>query len=135
MKRFILDSNVVSEPRPDPAVLAWIETAAEWYLPSPVVAEIQEGAQAVTSESRRDEINSRLETYSTLMLDWDAGTSRVWGSLKHSPEVRRQPQALWDSLIDAIAVRFECVVATRNGDDFRHASTFNPWDGSERIRA
>lgn len=49
------------------------------------------------------------------------------GRLKHSQEVRRQPQALWDSLIDAMALRYGFVVATRNVADFRHADTFNPW--------
>jgi predicted nucleic acid-binding protein len=31
-------------------------------------------------------------------------------------------------LIDAMAVRNDLIVATRNGKDFRHAKTFNPWD-------
>jgi len=31
------------------------------------------------------------------------------------------------SLIDAMAVRYGCTVATRNEKDFRHADTFNPW--------
>jgi len=34
---------------------------------------------------------------------------------------------LWDSLIDALAVRHGATVATRNEEDFRHAKTFNPW--------
>jgi len=34
---------------------------------------------------------------------------------------------LWDSLIDALAVRHGATVATRNEEDFRHAETFNPW--------
>jgi predicted nucleic acid-binding protein len=27
-----------------------------------------------------------------------------------------------------MAVRNDLIVATRNGKDFRHAKTFNPWD-------
>jgi len=46
---------------------------------------------------------------------------------QHSPEVKRQPQSLWDSLIDALAVRHGYAVATRYTKDFRHAKTFNPW--------
>jgi predicted nucleic acid-binding protein len=43
---YLLDTNVLSEwwkPTPNPAVVSWLETA-EWFLPAPVIAEIQEGA-------------------------------------------------------------------------------------------
>jgi predicted nucleic acid-binding protein len=60
-------------------------------------------------------------------MDWDAESARTRGRLKHSWEVKRQPQALWDSLIDAMAVRLGATIATRNEKDFRHAQTFNPW--------
>ena len=48
MSEFILDSNVLSElwkPNPNPNVVAWVESA-DWYLPAPVIAEMQEGASA-----------------------------------------------------------------------------------------
>jgi len=134
VKPFLLDGNVVSElwkPSPSPAVLAWIGQA-DWFLPVPVVAEIQDGAEASASASRKVEINARLDDFlrlhSALVLDWDAETSRTWGRLKRSPEVKRKPQPLWDSLIDAMAVQHGAVVATRNRQDFRHAETFSPWD-------
>ena len=132
--KYLLDSNVLSEwwkPSPDLKVIAWIEEA-DWYVPAPVIAEIQEGAEADPSEARKVQINSRLDgflrEFDGLMVPWDAETSRTWGRLKHSTQVKRQPQALWDSLIDAMAVRNDLIVATRNGKDFRHAKTFNPWD-------
>jgi predicted nucleic acid-binding protein len=103
----------------------------DWYIPAPVIAEIQEGAEAAPSQARRAVINGRLDAFLSnfglLVADWDTETSRIWGRLKHSPEVRRQPQTLWDSLIDAMAVRFDAHVATRNAKDFRHAKTFDPW--------
>ena len=134
MKAFLLDGNVLSElwkPAPAVAVLAWCQQA-EWFLPAPVIAEIQLGAEAVPSAVRRAQINARLDdflgNYGALVLDWDAETSRIWGRLRHSPEVKRQPQPLWDSLIDATAVRYSATIATRNKDDFRHAEVFSPWD-------
>ena len=134
MKPFLLDCNVLSElwkPAPAASVLAWFDQA-EWFLPSPVIAEIQQGAESVPSAARRAQINTRLDEflheYSALVLDWDAETSRTWGRLRHSPEVKRQPQPLWDSLIDAMAVRYDATIASRNKDDFRHAETFSPWD-------
>ena len=141
MSIHLIDSNVVSElwkPVPNPNVLAWF-VQARWRLPVPVIAEIQTGAEAAGSEARRKEVNDRLDFFlernPDAALDWDAETSRVWGRLKHSKEVRRQPQALWDSLIDAMAVRFGCLVATRNTADFRHADTFDPWTFSEHPAA
>lgn len=134
MKAFLLDNNVLSElwkPKPDANVLAWFGSA-EWFLPAPVIAEIQEGAEATASATRKTEINARLDEFlrvhGALVLDWDAETARAWGRLKHSAEVKRQPQPLWDSLIDAMAVRYGAVIATRNKKDFRHADTFSPWE-------
>ena len=131
---YLLDNNVLSElwkPKPDPKVLAWFDQA-EWFMPAPVIAEIQEGAEAVASATRKAQVNARLDEFlrvhGSLVLDWDAETSRSWGRLKHSPEVKRKPQPLWDSLIDAMGVRYGATVATRNQADFRHAATFSPWD-------
>ncbi len=134
MTVYLLDTNVLSEwwkPEPDPNVVAWLEKGP-WRVPAPVIAEIQEGAEADPSAARKASIIAKLDNflnlYSDLVLDWDAETARTWGRLKHSKEVKRQPQALWDSLIDALGVRYELVVATRNQDDFRHAKTFSPWE-------
>ena len=135
--KYLLDNNVLSEwwkPNPDAKVVAWIESA-DWSVPAPVIAEIQEGAEANPSEPRKIQINSRLDDFlrdfDGLVVVWDAETSRTWGRLKHSPEIKRQPQSLWDSLIDAMAVRNDLIVATRNGKDFRHAKIFNPWTDSK----
>lgn len=137
MKPFLLDNNVLSElwkVQPDATVLAWIENA-EWFLPAPVIAEIQEGAEAAPSTARKTEINARLNeflrSHGALVLDWDAETARTWGRLRHSPEVKRKPQPLWNSLLDAMALRYSAVIATRNTADFRHATTFNPWTSTE----
>jgi toxin FitB len=134
MKPFLLDSNVLSEiwkPIPSMEVLAWLEQA-EWFLPVPVIAEIQEGAEAAASATRRTQISTRLDAFlsihGALVINWDAETARTWGRLRHTREVKRKPQPLWDSLIDAMAVRHDAIIATRNKADFRHAETFSPWD-------
>ena len=131
---YLRDSNVLSEiwkPQPHHRVLLFLNSVA-WFLPVPVIAEIQEGAEAAPTASRKVEINARLDRFldrnSAAVIEWDAESARTWGRLKHSLEVKRQPQAFWDSLIDAMAVRHGCTVATRNGKDYRHAKTFNPWE-------
>ena len=136
---FLLDSNFVSElwkPAPEEAVVAWLKSS-DWLLPVVVIAEIQEGAELAPTTARRTEINKYLDNFladfSQLTVDWDADTARIWACLQHSPEVKRQPQALWDSLIDAMAVRHGAKIATRNQADFRHAIVFNPWTGVEHL--
>jgi toxin FitB len=130
---YLLDTNVLSEcwkPKPSPVAMAWLE-GAQWYLPAPVIAEIQEGAESDPSQARRAQINARLNQLFNeqpeCVLPWDSETARIWGRLRHSRDVRLKPQALWDSLIDAMGVRYDMAIATRNGSDFRHAKTFNPW--------
>jgi predicted nucleic acid-binding protein len=131
---YLLDNNVISElwkPQPDQRIYQWVDSV-EWFIPVPVIAEIQEGAEASPSAARRLEINARLDDFlkrnSDIVLDWKMETARTWGRLKHSPEVKRRPQPLWDSLIDAMAVHYGATVATRNTNDFRNAKTFNPWE-------
>lgn len=131
--KYLLDSNILSEiwkPKPSVEVMAFLESE-EWFIPAPVLAELQEGASGAPAEARRLELNQYIDTlisdYADTLVDFDAEAARTWGRLKHSPEVKRQPQALWDSLIDAMAVRHGYEVATRNVSDFRHAKTFNPW--------
>ena len=130
---FFLDTNVLTEGwkrRPNPILEQWIESN-DWLIPVPVIAEIQEGGEASPNLAERARINGRLDAFlhehGLMVVDWDAETSRTWGRLKHPDEVKRQPQALWDSLIDAMAVRHGAIVVTRNTDDFRHAKTFNPF--------
>lgn len=104
-------------------------------MPVVVIAEIQEGAESAPTMARKTEINRRLDDFlqeSTLLIvDWDVETARVWARLQHSPEVKRRPQALWDSLIDAMAIRHGFKIASRNQGDFRHSTIFNPWIGEE----
>lgn len=132
---FLLDSNVISElwkPSPSPEVIQWISTA-EWLVPVVVIAEIQEGAESAPSAARKEEINRRLDDFlweaGSLIVEWDVETARAWARLQHTPEVKRRPQPLWDSLIDAMAVRHGIQIASRNHADFRHGTVFNPWSG------
>jgi len=50
----LLDNNVLSElwkEKPNPNVRAWF-FSADWFLPVPVIAEIQEGAEASPNAAR-----------------------------------------------------------------------------------
>ena len=139
---YLLDTNVVSELEKkdedvNPAVLAWWNALNEdggddWMVPSPVIAELSDGVWRMKGQKSftklRADFDRYCNFYSEFFAAWDAECARTWGELQFSPAVKRQPQALWDSLIDAMAVRHGYTVATRNTKDFRHAETFSPWE-------
>jgi len=104
-------------------------------VPVVVIAEFQEGAESAPTMARRTEINRRLDDFlqesASLIVDWDVETARTWARLQHSPEVKRRPQPLWDSLIDAMAIRHGIKIASPNQGDFRHSTVFNPWTGED----
>lgn len=112
--------------------MLWLERS-EWLIPVVVVAEIGQGAELASGLGRRLEILRKLDEFlresGDLVVPWDTETARVWASLRHSAEVKRKPQALWDSLIDALAVRHGATIASRNAGDFRHAPVLDPWTG------
>ncbi len=77
MKAYLLDNNVLSElwkQSPDSRVEAWFASKPDWFLPVPVIAEIQEGAETAGSATRRAHINAKLDEFlrvhNALMLPW-----------------------------------------------------------------
>src|SRR6266498_1144713 len=131
MSGFIVDSNVLSElwkPNPNPNVVAWIESV-EWYLPAPVIAEMQEGASACKNPETKEKLSAKIRELleTSTILDWDGETSRTWGMLRHTSKAKTKATKLWDSLIDAMGVRYGYAIAARNRTDFHHSSTFDPW--------
>jgi len=137
VKLYLADTCVVSalmKKEPDSTIAAWMRDVV-WYLPSPVVAEIQAGIDACPSPVVRAELETQLnvilEVDGCLPLNWDIRVARTWGRLQHSPEVKRQPQPLWDSIIDSMGATHNMVVATDNGKHFRHSATYDPWTDSE----
>jgi len=84
MSAFIVDANVLSElwkPNPSSNVVAWMESA-EWFLPAPVIAEMQEGASACKNPETREHLSSKIRELmrTNTVVDWDGETARLWGN-------------------------------------------------------
>lgn len=123
--RYLLDTNVVSEPRkpePSPHVMAWLAAtpAADKLISVLTVGELRKGAaqlrargRAVTAAKLDDWIESALTTFSDRVIGIDQPIAEHWGRLQSG-----DPLPAVDSLIAATALVHGWTVATRNTRHF-----------------
>jgi toxin FitB len=134
MKRFLLDTNVVSEVRkhkPHGAVVAWLTDLQEdqIFISAVTLGELQAGIEMTRRQdaAKAREIErwvDRLEA-SYQILPMDSVAFREWGRLMHG----RSDHLVEDGMIAATARAQGLVVATRNETDFKQldVAVFNPF--------
>ena len=134
MKRYLLDTNVVSETRkykPHGAVVAWLSALREEqiFLSAVTLGELQAG---IESTRRQDpEKAGAIELWvdqledSYQILPMDTASFREWGRLMHG----KSDHLIEDGMIAATARTHDLVVATRNQGDFIYLNVqvFNPF--------
>lgn len=124
MKKFLLDTNVVSELRklrPHGAVIAWLNQQQEeqLFLSAVTLGEIQAGIERTRRQDKRKAVE--LEEWLDLLaeswqvLPMDVPCFREWGRLMD----QKPDQLLEDGMIAATARVHRLVVATRNEHDFQ----------------
>lgn len=132
---YLLDTTVVSElrrVRPNPAVVAWLEsvTEADLHLCALSLGEIQAGIE-LTRKQDADKA-AQLERWADQLatayniLPMDAATFRLWARLMH----RKSATLYEDALIAACALAHKLTVVTRNVRDFApfDVPVFNPFE-------
>ncbi|MDP1733222.1 MAG: type II toxin-antitoxin system VapC family toxin [Sulfuritalea sp.] len=121
---YLLDTNIVSElrkPRPQPAVISWLEGVADsdLHISAVTLGEIQAGieitreqdaAKAAEIEAWADQVAA---AYNVLAMD--AATFRQWAKLMH----RQSDTVYEDAMIAATARVHKLTVVTRNVGDFK----------------
>src|SRR5271166_4562394 len=134
MKRYLLDTNIISEtrkPRPHGAVVAWLTSLRDEQilLSAVTMGELQAGIERTRRhhpEKARDiELWVELLEASHQVLPMDSATFREWGRLMHG----KSDQLIEDAMIAATARVHDLTVATRNEADFKHfnVEVLNPF--------
>ena len=138
MKKYLLDTNVVSElgkPKPHGGVLAWLKGLKDEqiFLSAVTFGELQRGIERIRAQNRikAEEIESWVERLAgtNQILPMDAICFREWARLMEG----MQEHLLEDAMIAATARTHGLVVATRNDKDFAQldVAVENPFRGEK----
>jgi predicted nucleic acid-binding protein len=136
--RFLLDTNVLSEPvsaRPDARVMAWIEElpAEEVVISAASFAEIWKGIVSLGHGRRRAFLTRWVaglpDQFPSRVLHVDVAICSEWGRLVVEAKRRGRSIDLVDLLLVATALVLGLTIVTRN---VRHcagwgANVINPW--------
>lgn len=134
MKRFLLDTNVVSElrkPKPHGAVVAWLRQLRDeqLFLSAVTLGELQAGIERTREQDAKkaQEIESWVDQLadSIQVLPMDAPCFREGARVMN----RKSQTLLEDAMIAATALVHGLTVATRNERDFAAlgVALFNPF--------
>ncbi len=138
MKRFLLDTNVVSElrkPRPHGGALAWLNRLRDeqLFLSAVTLGELQAGIERTRAQDKKKalEIESWVNQLadSIQVLPMDALCFREWARLMNG----KSDTLLEDAMIAATARVNGLTVATRNEHDFAAlgVTLLNPFSPNE----
>ena len=136
--RFLLDTNVLSEPvsaRPDPRVKAWMaeQPPEQFAISAASFAEIWKGIVPLGRGRRRASLTRWVASlpgeFPDRVLSVDAAISSEWGRLMAQAKARGRSIDLVDLVLVATALVLGLTIVTRN---VRHcagwgADVINPW--------
>lgn len=142
MNRFLLDTNVISEPmrpRPSAAVLHWFEARdpADLFLSAVTLGELVAGIRRLASSARRRALEQWLEEvvvaqFQGRILAFDVEAAWRWGVLVARAATLGRPRPAIDLQIATIAAHHDLVLVSRNAADFAGLGleVVNPWGGA-----
>ncbi|MFP5020330.1 type II toxin-antitoxin system VapC family toxin [Pseudonocardia phyllosphaerae] len=132
----VIDTNVVSEmmrDRPDPDVLAWVDTAGRLYTTAITLAEVEYGIARLPDGRRKDRLSETAARafldFGDVILPFDARAAGQYAGIVSGREQSGRPMTMADAQIAAICVSREATLATRNTGDFEDTGVrvINPW--------
>jgi predicted nucleic acid-binding protein len=135
---FLLDTNAVSEwvkPRPNPGLIAWMESADEDRIFISVVslAELRYGVERMAAGRRRSRLEQWLQhelplRFENRILPVDINVAEAWGRTVSRNEAAGRPISAMDAFLAATAETHHLTLVTRNVSDFPLLkAVLNPW--------
>lgn len=136
---YLLDTCVISElvaKRPSQKVVGWIDSIEEarLYLSVITIGEVRKGIEKLPDSQRKTVLEEWLNEqllvrFAGRIVPIDSEVMLRWGQLTGSLERAGKTMPAIDSLIAAIALHGNFILATRNEDDFKYAGVpiVNPW--------
>lgn len=125
MIRYLLDSNIVSEParqRPAPQVQArYVSHAQEMAMPSVVWHELLYGLERMPTGRRRDFLARYLVDVvrpAMPVLPFDTAAAEWLARQRARLEAQGQPRPALDGMVAAVAATRGLILVTRNTGDF-----------------
>jgi predicted nucleic acid-binding protein len=136
---FLLDTNAVSEwikPRPNPGLIAWMESADEDRIFISVVslAELRYGVERLAAGRRRNRLEQWLRhelplRFENRILSVDANVAEAWGKTVSRSEAAGRPIGVMDAFLAATAEINQLTLITPNISHFPLLRTvLNPWN-------
>jgi len=137
--RYLLDTNVISEwtrLRPDPAVVAWLETAEEdaLYLSVLPFAEIRLGIEPLPAGPKRARISAWLDRdlaarFEGRIIGIERAIAEAWASIVARGRARGTSPTILDAFMAATALVHQLTLVTRNERDLAGLGVLilNPW--------
>ncbi len=138
MTRYLLDTNIVSDPtRPAPSASLrdWMAAQEEESLliASLTVAEIQRGILQLSEGRKRDQLAAWFSgpegpqaLFAGRILAFDEHAALVWGRLMAKGKAAGRPRSGLDMIVAAVAEANNCLVVTGNERDFAGVPFMNP---------
>jgi predicted nucleic acid-binding protein len=135
---FLLDTNVVSEPkraRADVNVIRWLsdQLLSDLHISVITVGELRRGIVRLEPGRRRDDLDFWLEDmilrYDQRILPVDLAVTERWATLAELNRAAGRTSEMTDELIAATAHVHGLTVVTRNVRHFEHSGcrVLSPW--------
>ncbi len=135
----ILDTHVISEPlkpRPDPAVIRWLDrqSPATLYVTTISQAELLAGVAALPAGKRRTELRRVIDKelgvlFAERVLPFGERSAKAYAQIVPAANAAGNFIDFADAAIGAIAMEHDYLLATRNLIDFKgtQVKLLNPW--------
>ena len=138
MSRYLLDSNIVSNPTkpiPSPQLLAWLDEQndEDLFVASLTVAEVWRGIEQMPAGKRRADrerwftgSNGPQSVFAGRILAFDLSAALIWGHLMAEGTNAGRPRSGLDMILAAIAEANDCILVTDNEKHFSGIRILNP---------